>query len=123
MPPSLALLTHVLTDPETKNVLFAGAYRDNEVGPTHPLEATLRELKASGADVEVLDLNELKEADLLQLVRDTFAVTADEAHDLARVLHRKSDGNPFFLTQFLPYLCDLGPDCVRLSQRQMGLGP
>ena len=30
---SLALLTHVLTDPDTRNILFAGAYRDNEVGP------------------------------------------------------------------------------------------
>ena len=38
---SLALLTHVLTDPETKNVLFVGAYRDNEVGPIIRSKVTL----------------------------------------------------------------------------------
>ena len=70
---SLALLAHILTDPETRNVLFVGAYRDNEVGPGHPLDATLGELRQVGrADVQILDLNELKEPDLLQLVRDTF---------------------------------------------------
>ena len=70
---SLALLSHVLTDPETRNILFVGAYRDNEVGPTHPLEMTIGTLKQSDVDVQILNLDALKEPDLLQLVRDTFS--------------------------------------------------
>ena len=69
---SLELLAHVLTDPDTKNILFVGAYRDNEVGPAHPLEATIGELRQADVDVQILHLDELKEPDVLQLVRDTF---------------------------------------------------
>ena len=105
---SLALLSHVLTDRDTKNVLFVGAYRDKEVGPEHPLEKSVGTLKQSDVDVEVLELTELKEPDLLQLVRDTFTVSTAGARDLAQVLHWKSGGNPLYLTQFLPYLCDAG---------------
>ena len=105
---SLALLSHVLTDAETKNILFVGAYRDNEVDPTHPLETTINALQDSNVDVAVLPLGALKEADVLQLLRDTFSATATEARDLAQILHAKSGGNALYLSQFLPYLCDEG---------------
>lgn len=105
---SLALLSHVLTDPDTKNVLIVGAYRDNEVGPSHPLETTLGTLKQEGVDVQILELTELSETDLVQLVRDTFAVSAAEAKEFAQSLYWKSGGNPLYLTQFLPYLHHAG---------------
>lgn len=105
---SLALLAHILADPETRNILFIGAYRDKEVNAGHPLDAALNELKRSGADVEIVDLNELKGSDIRQMVCDTFDISQDEAHELAQVLHRTSDGNPLFLMQFLPYLCEEG---------------
>jgi len=105
---SLALLAHILADPETRNTLFIGAYRDKEVDAGHPLDTALSELKRSGADVEVVDLNELKEPDIRQMVCDTFDISQDEAHQLAQVLHRTSEGNPLFLMQFLPYLCEEG---------------
>ena len=105
---SLALLSHVLTDPETKNVLIVGAYRDNEVGPSHPLETTLGTLKQEGVDVQIIELADLSEVDLVHLVRDTFAVSAAEAKEFAQSLHWKSGGNPLYLTQFLPYLHHAG---------------
>jgi predicted ATPase/class 3 adenylate cyclase len=105
---SLALLAQILSDPETKNILFVGAYRTKEVDAGHPLEATLGELKGAGTDVEFVDLNELQEPDLRQLVCETFGISQGESRELAEVLHRKSGGNPLFLTQFLPYLCDEG---------------
>jgi predicted ATPase/class 3 adenylate cyclase len=103
---SLELMSHVLTDPETRNVVLAGAYRDDEVGPDHPLETAIRELRQSYVDVEILHLNELGEPDVLQLVRDTFAATTAEARPLSRVLYRKTSGDPLYLTQLLHFLCD-----------------
>ena len=87
---SLALLTHILTDPDTRNILFAGAYRDNEVGPTHPLELTISTLKQADVDVQILNLNALKEPDLLQLICETFSATTVAAHDLAQVLFQRA---------------------------------
>jgi predicted ATPase len=91
---SLELLSHILTDPDTKNILFAGAYRDNEVGPEHPLKAMLGTLEQSGVDLEALHLTELTGPDIRQLVKDTFALSTSEAEDLAQVLHRKTKGDP-----------------------------
>jgi predicted ATPase/class 3 adenylate cyclase len=105
---SLELLSHILTDPDTKNILFAGAYRDNEVGPEHPLQAMIGALEQAGVDIERLHLIALTEPDILQLVKDTFALSSAEAHDLAQVLHRKSNGDPLYLIQFLHLLCDEG---------------
>ena len=90
---SLELLAHVLTDPDASNILFVGAYRDNEVGPTHPLETTVRELRQADVDVQILHLDDLKEPDVLQLVRDTFNASVAEARDLAKVLHANTGGN------------------------------
>jgi predicted ATPase/class 3 adenylate cyclase len=105
---SLELLSHILTDPHTKNILFAGAYRDNEVGPEHPLQATICALEQSGVDMQSVHLTELTQPDILQLVKDTFTLSSAEAHDLAHVLHRKSRGDPLYLIQFLHLLCDEG---------------
>ena len=105
---SLELLAHVLTDPDASNILFVGAYRDNEVGPTHPLETTVRELRQADVDVQILHLDDLKEPDVLQLVRDTFNASVAEARDLAKVLHANTGGNALYVTQLLHFLCDEG---------------
>ena len=105
---SLELLTHVLTDPDTSNILFAGAYRDTEVGPGHSLKTTIDALETSRVDVETVCLTELAEPDVLQLIKDTFTVSSTEALDLAQVLHRKTGGDPLYLNQFLHLLCDEG---------------
>ena len=105
---SLDLLTHILTDPDSRNILFVGAYRDSEVGPDHPLKKTTRELSQLKVDVQTLHLDELKERDVSRLVRDSFNVSSPEVSDLARVLHAKTGGNPLYVTQLLHFLCDEG---------------
>ena len=58
--------------------------------------------------MQILHLNELKEPDVLQLVRDTFSASTAEARDLAQVLHRQERRQSLYLTQFLHFLCDEG---------------
>ena len=105
-PASLGLLVHVLTDPDIRNVVFVGAYRDTEMSQAHPLELTTRELTKSGTDIEIVHLGELKEDDVLQLVRDTFGVSKQEACDLAHLLHARTAGNPLYVRQLLHLLYD-----------------
>ena len=105
---SLDLLTHILTDPDSRNILFVGAYRDSEVGPDHPLKKTTCELSQLKVDVQTLHLDELKERDVSRLVRDSFNASSPEVSDLARVLHAKTGGNPLYVTQLLHFLCDEG---------------
>ncbi|KFE70692.1 trifunctional serine/threonine-protein kinase/ATP-binding protein/sensor histidine kinase [Hyalangium minutum] len=102
---SLQLLQHLLTHPETPPVLLIGAYRDNEVSPSHPLSLTLVELRKAGAAMTDLQLEPLSLADVQRLITDTLPGAGPETvRPLAALALEKTGGNPFFLLQFLQTL-------------------
>ena len=47
---TLDLLEHLVTHPEVRHLLLVGAYRDNEVGPAHPLIRTLESDSRGGGE-------------------------------------------------------------------------
>ena len=47
---TLDLLEHLVTHPEVRHLLLVGAYRDNEVGPAHPLMRTLEAIREAGSE-------------------------------------------------------------------------
>jgi hypothetical protein len=85
-------------------LLLLGAYRDNEVSPSHPLMLTLDEIRKSGALLEEIVLGPLTHTHLAQLAADTVHRPAKAAAPLARLVYDKTDGNPFFAIQFLTTL-------------------
>ncbi len=102
---SLKLIELLITDPESESLLLIGAYRDNEVSPTHPLMQTLGEIREKGAAVNNLVLQPLNCDRVTQLVADTLQET-DRSQPLAELVFNKTQGNPFFLTQMLSTLYD-----------------
>ncbi|AKT41565.1 AAA family ATPase [Chondromyces crocatus] len=103
-PASLSLLTSLLTQGDIGHLLVIGAFRDNEVGAGHPLNAALDEIhKASVRTMRIL-LGTLTRDDLKELVGDTFRCPPEQSAALGALLHEKTDGNPFFATQFLSTL-------------------
>jgi predicted ATPase/signal transduction histidine kinase/GAF domain-containing protein len=103
---SLDLLEHLATHPEVKHLLLIGAYRDNEVSPTHPLSRTVALTQEAGARVTQIDLAPLGPADVDRFVADALHCDLNVARPLARLVHEKTDGNPFFTIQFLTALAD-----------------
>ncbi|MEH2198257.1 trifunctional serine/threonine-protein kinase/ATP-binding protein/sensor histidine kinase [Nostoc sp.] len=101
---SVKLVENLMTDPESQYLLLIGAYRDNEVSPTHPLILMLEAIRASGATVEELLLKPLATPHITQLLSDTFNCELFQAEPLADLLFQKTQGNPFFLTQLLKVL-------------------
>jgi PAS domain S-box-containing protein len=85
-------------------VLLIGAYRDNEVGPSHPLLRTLAEVRQAGVVVADLVLEPLPAEHLAQLVAETVRRPREEVVPLARLIGEKTGGNPFFTIQFLTHL-------------------
>ena len=57
---TLDLLEHLVTQPEMRQVLLVGAYRDNEVGPSHPLLRTLERIRDAGTRVHEIVLTPLR---------------------------------------------------------------
>ncbi|WP_438038070.1 AAA family ATPase [Sorangium sp. So ce128] len=105
---SLLLLEHLATLAGDAHLLLIGAYRDNEVGPAHPLRLTLAEVRKRGAAASDIVLEPLSAAHVGALVAE--AVHAPEAHveALSQLVYEKTAGNPFFVLQFLIALHDEG---------------
>lgn len=99
--PSLDLIARLLTDVETRSLLLIGAYRDNEVSPTHPLLLTVQGLREQGARVRELTLGPLAGEHVASLLADTLGCDVAELDELTRVCLAKTEGNPFFLRRFL----------------------
>ncbi len=103
---TLDLIGELLIHPDLRHLLVVGAYRDNEVDAAHPLSRRLSVIRDSGAMVQEIALSPLKRADLTQLIADALRCEPGLAMPLARVVHDKTAGNPFFANQFIDALVD-----------------
>ncbi len=102
--PSLKLIKLIITDSDRKYLLLIGAYRDNEVSINHPLIQALEEIQNAGATINNIVLQPLDSCQVNQLVADTLRTTTEKTQPLADLLFKKTQGNPFFLTQLLKSL-------------------
>ncbi|WP_333203470.1 MULTISPECIES: serine/threonine-protein kinase PknK [unclassified Microcoleus] len=101
---SLKLIQLIMTDPDSKYLLLIGAYRDNEVSATHPLIYTLEQIHNTRATVNNIILQSLELSHVNQLVSETLRSHISEVLPLAELVFKKTQGNPFFLTQLLKSL-------------------
>jgi PAS domain S-box-containing protein len=99
---SLSLLQLLMQD--VGHLLILGAYRDNEVSLVHPFMLTVNSLKQAGVKIETIALQPLSQADINQLVADTLSCDLAYAKPLTDLVYLKTQGNPFFTTQFLKTL-------------------
>jgi PAS domain S-box-containing protein len=105
---TLDFLEHLIVQGELRHLLMIGAYRNNEVDTAHPLVRTLASIRASNVRVQEIELAPLTGEHLEQLVVDALHCPSTRALPLARMLHQKTGGNPFFALQFLSSLADEG---------------
>jgi PAS domain S-box-containing protein len=105
---TLDMLADLLTQADVQQLLVIGAYRDNEVDSAHPLMRKLDAIRKAGAFVQQINLAPLVREDLGRLIADTLSCTPPVAAPLARLVHDKSGGNPFFAIQFISALTEEG---------------
>ena len=101
---TLKLMQILTAESETKYLLLIGAYRDNEVSPTHALIQTLEEIKKNDAVVHNIVLQPLEITDVTQLVAETLNDYTERVNALAELICNKTGSNPFFITQLLQTL-------------------
>ncbi len=101
---TLQLLPPLLTNPDLRCLFLIGAYRDNEVSADHPLLTIQAGLADAGAQLHHITLPPLELDHLTHLVRDSLRSDLADSRPLAELLKRKTDGNPFFVRQFLKML-------------------
>jgi class 3 adenylate cyclase len=105
---SLALLRHLTAAEHEMHVLVLGTFRDHELPQSPDLRETLGTLwRHKGVSrVRLGGLDEPGVRALLESISgqhlDVFGI------GLAEVVHRETDGNPFFVTEVLRHLHDTG---------------
>ncbi|MCL6702845.1 ATP-binding sensor histidine kinase [Pseudomonas sp. T1.Ur] len=102
---TLDLIQSLLSSTQVGHLLLIGAYRDNEVDDSHPLARKLEVIKGSGARVEEIVLAPLDQEHVELLIADALHCEPANVASLARLVHDKTAGNPFFAIQFLHVLC------------------
>jgi histidine kinase len=105
---SLNLLESLMRDTEIHHLLVIGAYRINEVVPTHPLMHTLSAIGKTGIPIHTIQIGNLEKFHVNQLIADALSDSLLHVTDLTELVYDKTQGNAFFLTQFLKSLHEKG---------------
>jgi predicted ATPase/signal transduction histidine kinase/tRNA A-37 threonylcarbamoyl transferase component Bud32 len=82
-------------------LLLVGAYRNNEVSPEHPFMLKVDELAKAGTTVTTITLSSLPLHHIDRIIADTLSCQPQVAQPLSQWVYQKTQGNPFFTTQFL----------------------
>lgn len=98
---TLSWLEGIFSRGDLHHFFLVGAYRPSEVGPGHPLTAMVSRLERRRLSLELLEIGILDAPTVERLVADALLATVSEARDLARLVYRKTHGNPFFVMQCL----------------------
>ncbi|RCJ26965.1 serine/threonine protein kinase [Nostoc minutum NIES-26] len=120
---TLNLIQLLMSNAKSNYLLFIGAYRDNEVSPTHLLIQTLEEIQKVGTVVNNIVLQPLKLENVIDLITETLQASryfegnsleynhesyikdfARKIIHLSELIFNKTGGNPFFITQLIQVL-------------------
>ena len=103
---TLELVEWLVTGPEVRNLLLIGAFRDNEVHSSHPLQRKLDLLHQRGATICELLLEPLEQRDVSRLIAEALCCSQERVEPLTDLIYGKTAGNPFFTNQFVSLLAE-----------------
>jgi PAS domain S-box-containing protein len=105
---TLAFIERLVTHPKVRHLLLVGAYRDNEVNPSHPILRSLEEIRKAKARVREIVLAPLDLEDVSAFAADGLNCEREQVQALAQLMVEKTGGNPFFMIQFFTALAEEG---------------
>ncbi|MEK8022139.1 MAG: AAA family ATPase [Candidatus Parabeggiatoa sp.] len=114
---SLKLLERLMTDAKTHYLFLIGAYRSNEVSLAHPLMLTLERMRKANTVINDIFLQPIDFDNINDFIADALKSSQTFAQPLTEVIFQKTQGNPFFATQFLKSLFQDGLLTYHFAQR------
>jgi predicted ATPase/serine phosphatase RsbU (regulator of sigma subunit)/tRNA A-37 threonylcarbamoyl transferase component Bud32 len=97
---SLQLIDLFLKNAQNQYLFIIASYRDNEVDEVHPLTLMLKDLE-NYTNIESISLKNLTVQHIQSILVDTLKTTHEATTTLAQLIFDKTQGNPFFVNQFL----------------------
>lgn len=105
---SLALIRHLLQRAMTTPVLLIATFRNSDIDAAHPLSSLLADAHREPGCTR-LTLDHLDSDELLQLLETVAGHQMDQDGLVLRdALKAETEGNPFFVTEFLRHLTETG---------------
>jgi predicted ATPase/transcriptional regulator with GAF, ATPase, and Fis domain len=101
---TLDVLEALLSAPEVRHLLVICAFRENEPGAERLLAWAGQRAIARDLRLHHVSLRPLSSDDLAEFLQATFRGRATDIAPVARLVYKKTDGNPFFVIQFLQAL-------------------
>ncbi|WP_144863316.1 AAA family ATPase [Hyella patelloides] len=98
---SIKLIELIMMNADLEYLFLIGSYRDNEINSTHPLTITLDEIRQQGTIVNQIILKPLALDRVNQLIVETLNAQEEYVQPLAELVWQKTNGNPFFINEFL----------------------
>ncbi|WP_044965179.1 serine/threonine-protein kinase PknK [Sorangium cellulosum] len=103
---TITFISSALKDEQVQYVLWVGAFRDNEVGPDHPIVTALRQNAAQQAPLHHITLVPLDRESIEELSAETLGCSRERAQVMGTFILDKTDGNPLFARTLLTSLHD-----------------
>lgn len=127
---SLQLIERWIGDAENRYLFLLGAYRDEEVGLSHPLSLMLTGLRTAHPAPQEIHLGPMTLEDVAALSADALNQSTAVVHPLAALVFNRTAGNPFFVRRMLHSLhaqglirFDLTARCWRWEQVELEQAP
>ena len=108
---TLDILGFLIMDRELGNLLVVASYRDNEVDENHPLNSwkqSLDDYPVISESIQTVILANLTLQPVQRILAKCLNRQEDEVEEFATLLLERTDGNIFFLIQFLEKIQDVG---------------
>lgn len=101
---SLDLIEKLIEPHKERHLFIIGSYRDNEIHRGHPLQFLIDSLNNKGIAINTIELKPLLLEDINQLISDALKSSLNKTKPLAELVFDKTEGNPFFVNEFLKYI-------------------
>lgn len=105
---SLRLMTLLLTEKTVRQFVWFGTWEKKTLPPEHPLTLALEDLEKNKVTITEIDLQPLSVRDTTRLIAETLHMTESNVALLADLVARKTEGNPYFVCEFLKTLSHKG---------------
>jgi PAS domain S-box-containing protein len=105
---SLAFLKLLMTDKNNHHLLFIGAYRDDQVGASHPLIQAVAGMAQKMPEINTVRLESLSHEAVNLMLSDALRRDPAEVRPLVDLVYAKTGGNAFFTAEFVQALYEEG---------------
>lgn len=104
---SIKFMEYLIALENMESFILVGCYRDNEVIEEHPLYNFLNEFQKSDKATTFM-VKPLDENNVTNIIMDTVHCHEIKARYIAKIVHKKTQGNPFFVRSLLLHLYNNG---------------